>query len=137
KASDTFKNIAKSVSTDPVVNKQRAEKIAHVDVPEGFAPAQSMEMDIMGFDMKWVIYRRNGNPNAMLMIMESTQPMQGVQGAAGAKQQREQILRSIRQQQAGQQGGMNTEINEESSETREFTINGEKVPFEFIKGNNN
>jgi hypothetical protein len=53
---------------------------------------------------------------------------------ANTKQQREQMLRAMRQQQGQQPGQLNDELNEESSETREFTINGEKVPFEFIKG---
>jgi hypothetical protein len=72
-------------------------------------------------------------PGSMLMIMEMNLPMQGGLGAAAGKQQREEMFRAMRQQ--GQQpGNMNGPLNEVSSETREFTINGQKVPFEFMKG---
>jgi hypothetical protein len=89
-----------------------------------------MQFAVMGVGMKWVVYQKRGNPNAILMIMETTQPMQG---GASLKQQREQMLRQM-QQQGQRPGNVNTDLSEESTETREFTIGGEKVPFEFIKG---
>lgn len=84
-----------------------------------------------------IIYGKPGS-QSMIMIIEINEAAQGRQGT-DLKEQRRQILRSMRQQQQGQPGGqpgnVNAEMDEESSETREFTVDGQKVPFEFIKGN--
>jgi hypothetical protein len=126
-----FQNIAKDFMTmDPEVVRQRTEEIIHIDIPDDYAPTHAMKIDLMNVKMKQVAYQRKGSAGSMLMIMETTQPpMQG----ASPKQQREQMRQAMRQQ-AQQQGQANDEIDEQSSESREFTINGESVPFEFIKG---
>jgi hypothetical protein len=131
KAKDVFQEFAKNaISSDPAVIRQRTQEIVHIDIPEGFEPSQSLQFSMMNVAMKQVVYQRKGSGGSMLMIMETNQPMQG----ANTKQQREQMLRAMRQQQGQQPDQLNDELNEENSETREFTINGEKVPFEFIKG---
>jgi len=116
---------------DPNEIRARTAQIMHIDIPDSYPPLQAFDWMLM----KQIIYGRQ--PGPMVMIMEMNEPMQGGQGAAGMKQQRQQMLRQMKQQQGQQPGNLNAEINEESSETREFTINGEKVPFEFIKGNAN
>src|SRR5262245_23479089 len=126
-----LQNLAQNLTTsDPEEIRQRTADIVHIDIPEEFPPVRAFDF----FVMKWVLYgKESGGP--VVMIMEMGQQMQG--GGASLKQQREQMLRQMRQQQAQQGGNLNTEMTEESSETREFTINGEKVPFEFIKGTAN
>jgi hypothetical protein len=123
-----FQNLA-NIATDPAVVRERTEEIIHIDIPADYVPTHAMKFDWMNVKMKQVGYRHKGSPNSMLMIMETAEPMHG----ATPKQQRDQIRQALRQQ--GQQPGqINDEINEQSSEIREFTINGETVPFEFIKG---
>src|SRR5262249_9486532 len=57
------------------------------------------------------------------------QPVQG----ASPQEQRKQMREAFRRQ--GQpSGNIDDEIDQQTSETRDFTINGESVPFEFIKG---
>jgi hypothetical protein len=129
-----FKNFAENLTTkDPNEIRARTAEIVHIDIPDAFPPMQAFDLMVM----KQIIY---GKPNggSMIVIVEINRQMQGGQTAAGAKQQRQEILRQMRQQHQGQQpGNINAEMNEESNETREFTINGEKVPFEFIKGSAN
>jgi hypothetical protein len=131
KTKDAIQNFAQNfTTTDPDEIRDRTADIVHIDIPEEFPPVRAFDF----FVMKQILYGKESG-GSMVMIMEMDQRMQGGQGAAGIKQQRQQMLRQLRQQQQGQNAGnLNTELDEESSETREFTINGEKVPFEFIKG---
>ncbi len=128
KAKDAIQNFAQNFTTnDPQEIRARTAKIVHIDIPVTFPPMQAFDW----FVMKQIIY---GNPNrSMLMIMEMSPQMQAGDGGT-AKQQRDAMLKQLKQQQGQQSGNVNTDLNEESSETREFTIGGEKVPFEFIKG---
>ncbi len=126
-----FQNVAKEMFvTDPAVVRQRTEEIIHIDIPADYTPTHAMKFDLMNVKMKQVGYQRKGSAGSMLMIMETSQPPAP---GASPKEQREQMRQAMRQQ-ARQQGQASDEINEQSSETREFTINGESVPFEFIKG---
>ena len=133
KAKDAIQNFAQNfTTTDPEEIRQRTAEVVHIDIPEEFPPLRAFNF----FVMKQILYGKEAS-GSMVMIMEINQQIQGGQGAANMKQQREQMLRQMSQQQQQQgqgAGNMDTEITEESSETREFTINGEKVPFEFIKG---
>jgi hypothetical protein len=134
KAKDAIQNFAQNfTTTNPAEIRDRTADIVHIDIPEEYPPIRAFDF----FVMKQIIYgkEQGGSPGAMVMIMHIDQPVPRGQGPAAAKQQRDQILRQMREQQKGQQGGnINTDLTEQSSETREFTINGEKVPFEFIKG---
>ena len=124
------KNFAENITTsNPDEIRARTAKIVHIDIPDEFQPMQAFDLIVM----KQMIYGKKGN-GSMVMIMEINQPMQGAPDAATAKQQRQELLRQMRQQQAQQAGQMNTELAEVSSETREFEIGSEKVPFDFIKG---
>jgi hypothetical protein len=125
-----LQNLAQNLTTgDPEEIRERTADIVHIDIPEEFPPLRAFDF----FVWKQILYGKEGS-GSVVMIMEINERMQGGQGA-NIKQQREQMLRQMRQQQQAQNAGnVNTEITEESSETREFTINGEKVPFEFIKG---
>jgi hypothetical protein len=131
KFQDFAKNVVANLATkDPQQIRDRTAKIIHVEIPEQqFPPAVAIDVVVM----KEIIYGTLDKPNRpMLVIVEMDKNYLGQQGGGSAKQQRQEILRAMKQQ--GQQPGMDTDINEESSETREFDIAGEKVPFEFIKG---
>jgi hypothetical protein len=124
---DTFKAIAKMTSKDPAVVKQRTQEVVHIDIPEEYKPVATWGFPVREFSMKQFIYQHATDQNSALVIMEINQPSQPGQDP---KQQREAMLQGINQNQ--QMG--NLDMQEESHETRNFTINGEKVPFEFIKG---
>lgn len=124
------KNFAENFTTKNADEiRARTATIVHIDIPDAFQPIQAFDLIFM----KQMIYG-NQAKGSMVMIIEINQPMEHASDAAAAKQQRQEILRQMRQQQAQQSGQMNTELAEVSSETREFEINGEKIPFEFIKG---
>jgi len=134
KAKDAIQNIAQNLqnltTSDPEEIRERTADIVHIDIPEEYPPLRAFDF----FFMKQILYGKEAS-GSMVMIMEINERMQGGPGGPGIKQQREQMLRQLRQQQQAQNAGnVNTEITEESTETKEFTINGETVPFEFIKG---
>ena len=129
KFKDVIKAVADSTSKDPAVVKQRTEEIVHIDIPEEFKPVATWGVPLGAFSMKQFIYQNASSPNSVLVIMETNQPLQPGQDP---KQQREEMLQGMRQSQ--QMSSMNMDMQEESRETREFTIDGEEVPFEFIKG---
>ena len=122
-----------SMTDVPQEIKQRTEEIAHVEVVDEFKPIQAMKIAVPNvMTMKWVIYAKGEKQQSILMLMEMNKAGMAVEGGAGAKRQRDEMLEAMRQQQGG--GKFNTAIKEESTETRVFTINGEKVEFDFIKG---
>lgn len=121
-----IKNVAEATSSDPAVVKQRTAEVIEIEIPDEFTPVMMVGGGIGEFSMKEFIYTHNADPNSVLVIMESNQPRQPGQDA---KQQREQMLHGVRQ---GQQFSM--DIQEESKETRNYSINGEDVSFDFIKG---
>jgi hypothetical protein len=127
KFKDTIKAVAEATSNDPVVIKQRLEEVIQLDIPAEFTPVATWGLPLGEFSMKQFIYQNKSNPNSVLVIMETNQPMPA---GGDAKQQRDAMLQGMRQ---GQQYG-SFDIQEESHETRDFTIEGELVPFEFIKG---
>jgi len=124
---DTIKAVADATSNDPAVVKQRTQEVVEIEIPEEFKPVATWGMPLGAFSMRQFIYQPPGNPNSVLVIMETNQPLAPGQDA---KQQREAMQQGMRQ---GQQMG-SIDMQEESRETRQFTINGEEVPFEFIKG---
>ena len=124
---DTIKAAAEMTSNDPAVVKKRTQETVHIEIPEEFTPVATWGVPLGAFSMKQFIYQNEANPNSMLLIMATNQPLQPGQDA---KQQREEMLQSVRQ---GPQMG-SLDMQEESREARDFTINGEEVPFEFIKG---
>ncbi len=121
-----------AIATTPAEVRQQTEEIMQVEIPDEFPP-------IMGMQLKWPVemrlatYGTQGNDAAALVIME----MQALpnQPRGNARQMRDQMLQQMRQNQQ-QQGQQMVNVIEESSESRDFTINGQKVPFEFIKGKN-
>ncbi len=129
------KDMVSMSSSAPDV-KQRTDEIVQIDIPTDFVPAQAFKFTVPNvMSMKWAIYKKGASDQSILMLMEMNQAGMAAKGGADAKQQRDQMLQAMRQQQ-GQQGGgtIKTPIHEESRESRVFTINGEKVEFDFIKG---
>lgn len=126
KFKDVIKQVADATSSDPAVVKQRTAEVIQIDIPDEFTPIMTIGFPFGAFSMKEFIYQNKANPNSMLVIVETNQPLQPGQNV---QQQREAMMQGMRQ---GQQFSL--DIQEESRETRNFTINGEDVPFEFIKG---
>jgi hypothetical protein len=129
-----FQGVAKTIAQNlPTNNPQeiraRTARIVHIDIPPEFPPLAAIDL----FVMKQMIYGKQGG-GSMVMIMEINEAMTGGQDAGSAREQRQEIMRQMRQQQGQQAASADTELDEESSETREFEINGEKVQFEFIRG---
>lgn len=122
-----------SVATTPAAVRQQTQEIMQVEVPDEFPPMMGMKFKFGPVDMRYAIYGTQGNDASMLLIMEM-KSMPG-QGQGDARQMRDQMLQGMRQNQQ-QHGQQMVNVVEESSESRDFTINGQKVPFEFIKGKN-
>jgi hypothetical protein len=121
KAKDALQN---AVTMAPEAVRERTAQIVKIDVPPGFEPFQALDMVFM----RWVLYTKGQNQEGVLMLMEFGNQMMGNQ-----QQQRQQMRDALRQQQRG--GGMG-ELQAQETESREYTVKGEKVSFEFVKGTN-
>jgi hypothetical protein len=123
-----------SISMSAPEIKQRTQEIVQIEVPEGFVPVQGVKFDVPNvMTLKYVVYTKGANTQSLLMLMEMNKAGMGAPGSADAKQQRDEMLQAMRQQQGGG-NQFNTAINEESHETREFNVNGKKIEFDFVKG---
>ena len=114
-----------AMSTDPVVVQAKTQEILKLQIPAGFKPM--MSMSFMG--VKMVMYQGDPPNESMLMLMEMPAGM----GNADPEQQRDAMLNQMRQQSGGMGGG-NANLQIDERETRNYTINGKKVPFIFAKG---
>jgi len=126
KGQDIIKAIAESTSADPAVIKQRTQEVVVIDIPSEFTPMMMLGGRINGQGMVEFIYVNQANPNSMFLILESNLPSPPDQNP---QQKRDAMLKGMKQ---GQQYSMN--IEEESTQTRNYKINGEDVPFDFVKG---
>ncbi len=125
-----MQSMAQNLSTkDPDEIRARTAKIVHIDIPAEFPPVIAFDW----FVMKQIIYGKQGR-GSTVMIMEINSEMMGGKGAGNVREQRQEILRQLKQQQGQQGGNLDTDLAEERIDTREFEIDGEKVPFDFIKG---
>lgn len=129
KLKDTIVAVAESTSQDPAVIKQRTQEVIKIDIPDEYTPIMTIGIPFGAFSMKEFIYQNKANPAFMLVIVETNQPLPA---GKTPQQQREEMMQGMRQ---GQQFSLN--MQEESRETRDFTINGEEVPVDIIKGKAN
>jgi hypothetical protein len=117
--------LQQSFSEDPVVIRQRTQDMVQIDIPDSFEPEGAFDFIIL----RMVMYR-SSNQSA-LMLMEMNISMAGT-----PQEQRDEMLRGMRQQQQKQNapGGANAQVNKLESTTKEIEIDGKPVEFEFIKG---
>lgn len=116
-----FKN---NISNDPIVVRKVAAEIVTIDLPESFVPVGSMDF----FVGKGVLYNFE-NGKGILMLGE-------FKTGGDPKLQSEQMQTQFRQGfNNGRRGnGQDQDLVVEKRETREFTVRGAKVPFEFETG---
>lgn len=122
-----------SITSTPAEVNQQTQEIMQVEVPDEFPPMMAMKIKLGPVDMRLATYGTEGSDPSMLLIMEMKSLPGQPQG--NPRQMRDQMLQQMRQNQQ-QQGQQMVNVIEESSESRDFTINGQKVPFEFVKGKN-
>ena len=97
--------------------------IATIDIPESFEPIGSIDI----FVMKGVAYKEKSD-KGILMIGE-------FKTGGDVKAQSEQMQMQFRQAfNNGRHGSNEQDLIVEKRETREFTVRGSKVPFEFETG---
>lgn len=113
-------------SNDPAIVRQRAREIAAIEIPPGFEPAESVDF----FVMRMVEFKKP--PDAKLVLMESAQIDQG----QDVQEQRDEMLRNMREQQpdAAHDGDDDIAIDVQERRTRQLTVRGRTVEFEFTKG---
>ncbi|MGQ0633920.1 MAG: hypothetical protein ACT4QC_04880 [Planctomycetaceae bacterium] len=120
-----FQKFAKNAMVDdPAAVRQRTDQIVTLEVPPGFEPKQAFDFVLM----RGVVYTKGAGDDALLVLMEFGNQMIGNQ-----QQQREQMRETLRQQQA-QRGGGFPDLQDRETESREYTVKGEKASFEFVKG---
>lgn len=126
-AQNLAKNMNISATQNPAEVRERTQQILRIDIPDDFKPVQAMEFMVM----QWAVYQGKSGPQSMLIIMEMNQQMIDPGRNRDAKQQRDEMVQQLRQQP---QVGTMEEIEEQTHETRTFTIGGKPVEFDFIKG---
>lgn len=121
-----FGSRAFQTTTVPAEVVAKSNEIADVAIPETFKPTMAMTFNL-GVSMKMAVFARNNNPEngGALILMQMSGP-----GMDNEQQMKQQFQTSMQQQ------GQNQNITVEEQETRPFTIDGEEVEFEFIKGKN-
>jgi hypothetical protein len=120
-----FKNQFKmNIDMTAAGTEAMTKTIADIEILEGFQPQSSLDMAFIVGSMKWVVYQQQAG-TGRLMLAEMNIPN------ADQAQQKKQMEDSMLQQQ--QQQGFRI-LKNQTTETREFTIRGEKVEFVFAEG---
>ena len=108
---------------------EMADSIASIDVPEEYQPTAGITVNVpfVNINMKMSVFARNpdNQEGGAVMLMQMSGP-----GMENEQQMRQQFEAQMEQQ------GQNKNIVEESSEIKNFTIDGEEVAFEFVSGKN-
>jgi hypothetical protein len=104
--------------TNPVQVRELAGQIASIEIPEGYAPLQGLQLPMVG--MRMVTFTRTDQVGANIFLMENNMGMNPSDPA-----QRDQMLDQFQMQQ-GAQGANLTNV-----EVREIEVAGQKVPFQF------
>ncbi|MFQ5730428.1 MAG: hypothetical protein ACE5KM_00590 [Planctomycetaceae bacterium] len=115
-----------STSKDPAVVAEVTKKIVEIDIPKTYQPRASVNVDfwfIPMMRMRIVVYEGQGGGS--LTMMEVVNRM------GGGDDDRKKFKQQMRQQG---QGGNVRDLDIKESETREFTIRGQKARFSFRKG---
>ena len=112
-------------TTDPDEIRRQTAAMVDIDIPDEYQPMQGMNMVAVRMVMYQTPATQDGS-QGMLMLMEMAMQQFG----ANAKQQEQELRKSMKQQHANQG------YTSSKSETREIEIRGEKVPFEFVEGTN-
>jgi hypothetical protein len=109
-----FKN---AFSEDPVVVKDVTKKIADIDIPASFHPVGTMNINMFFMKMRFVVYETKAK-TGMMMLMEVSAP----------NASEEDLRRSLNQQGQGQNV---RDLQVKKTETKTFTIRGQKAEFTF------
>jgi hypothetical protein len=91
-----------------------------MNIPDNFQPQGAMGMDLFGVKFKMAVFEAGGGDGVLMLAQMQMPVQQGDQEAA------------IRRELAKQQHG-NKELRIKRSESRDFDIRGQKVPFMFAE----
>lgn len=117
--------IKNSASGDPAVVKQVTQEIVTIDIPVEYRPIQSVEMDLPIIPkIKMAVYQ-GATESTSLVLMEINVPAEDIEA------QQDEMRNNMKEQG---RGGVELE-NVEKLPLTEVTIQGQKVPFQFTKGN--
>jgi len=97
-------------------------EIVQITIPDSFKPQAGMSMNIMGTSVRMAIYEEESKQGA-LVLMSLGIPNDGM------VDMEQEFRKSMKQQNQNQR-----ELTITKTEQREFTINGQKVKFDFAEG---
>lgn len=117
-----FRSIQQGLTEVPAEVAQRTQEIITIEIPDRFKPKAAMKMNMMVMQMSMVVYEPTEGEGA-LMLFEIDMPDGGDPEA-----QRQQM-----QQAMGRQGQGGHNLSIDSSESRDFEIDGQTVKFLFSK----
>lgn len=111
-----------AMTDDPQQIAAIASSIVDIDIPPEYPPAQALNLDWFGMQMKMCFYMQPDESRG-IVLMQMLMP-----GQINQEQMKQQFRQSLKQQ------GRDQQIDVTSSETRKFTIGGEECEFEFLQG---
>jgi hypothetical protein len=115
-----------TVTKDADEIRRRTGKIIEIDIPPEFEPVVGHEL----FFMRWVGYEKIPRDGSRLVLLEVNNQVLENKTLAEQRRAMEEMLKS----QGGQSDGFQMQINVDTRETRDVTVRGEPVEFEFNKG---
>lgn len=114
-------NFDVDMSTDPAVVRETQEGILDLEVPERFEPQQSMRMKIMVANMEMAMFKAKTGEVSQLALMKMIFTM-------------EQMNQQQAEMQFNQQNPGSAQLDESSSETRKYTVDGKEISVKFTHG---
>lgn len=105
----------------PAAAEERAKQIVEIDIPEAFVPRGAMHLNMLIIEVDAAIYELEENPEGILILAE----------ISGLGMDSADVQSEIRRSLGRPDGG--GELTITRSETREFQVRGERVPFVFAE----
>lgn len=115
------KNVDWDMSADPAVVRQTQQQILEMTVPARFEPLQSMRMKFVVANMDMAMFEAAGEEQSQLAVMKMTFTM-------------EEMNQQQAEAQFNQQNPGAAQLDETSSETRNYTVDGKEISVRFAHG---
>ncbi|MGD9646521.1 MAG: hypothetical protein AB7U73_12470 [Pirellulales bacterium] len=118
-----FSKVKQGLSQDPAKVREVAASIVEIELPPEFAPQMSMDLPVPTMHMTFAVF---GNGANMVMLGN-------MRGAAFAQGNPEAMAQQMETSMQTRRSGRES-ISAENTETRDFTIRDQQVPFTITEG---
>ncbi len=117
----TVYSMKPEIEKDPAIVKQKLSRMLKIDLPEGFEAKNSFKMNMFSFILMDAIFIENSD-SGVIILMEFS----------GTMAENKELQASFKEGLGN--SNSSDELNIEEQVTREVTIDGQTIKFNFIKG---